>query len=678
MAQAIKTIYRAFETYTGSLATDTTLDASSQWDFPSMSIGLPESSKTIRSATLKFRFRENSTTAKRFDGARIGIQIDTQTADTGSDLTGTGITNTGDPFSAYIDRDVTDYFQTYYTGSLHDVGCFIRLETDTAGTASGISAELGVTYEYDDASATQLKTVLIPLEGLTGSLSTTANTNIRGSTGAEQIPALDTFLPENSKTYKQLYFRIEATDGAAAVTDFNATYAIDGGTSSPRWTMEESLNGSTRYFDIWNKEDFTTNATHDFQAWSSLANRFERFCVTLVATYEFNASATTSSINSIILPIATEVHNLQATTAATRDVFETYLNIQEPSTITMVQSAVRIHYMSTGTGAQTILVTGHGVAGGAQSNTQATYNTTALVNSGNQMFQHRIDVDHGGTPITLARGKNILRCKTWAGGSNTISGVSGYYIINYISNKATTGIGTHNTSTEWQLADLYTLGIGGSNLRTVSSGSSRTPIIPQTNYLLNGSCTVLEYNASATGLISILADISGSEGKQDGWLVLDVNVGGLDGEYGWQTNIFTGRQNWLPYPGYTPTDEVYLEPLSSRDYRLPGPNMQSSLFRWITIHAITYTVSGTIVGSAGGTVNIALLNATTFERYKTTTRTGDGAYSFEWFDDLFDVIVVAWENDSLKGVSKQATPGTGFDIALVSTTGGSGGKITII
>jgi hypothetical protein len=87
----------------------------------------------------------------------------------------------------------------------------------------------------------------------------------------------------------------------------------------------------------------------------------------------------------------------------------------------------------------------------------------------------------------------------------------------------------------------------------------------------------------------------------------------------------------------------------------------------ITVHAITVDVTGTIYGSSGGTVNIELLDAATFEVFKETTRTGNGSYTIPWFNDTSDVIVVAWESDTLKGASKQSTPTTGFDINLGKT-----------
>jgi len=102
--------------------------------------------------------------------------------------------------------------------------------------------------------------------------------------------------------------------------------------------------------------------------------------------------------------------------------------------------------------------------------------------------------------------------------------------------------------------------------------------------------------------------------------------------------------------------------------------MQSSLRRSITLHNITSSVGGTIAGSAGGTVNLRLADSLSGETFLTTTRTGNGTYSFDWYDNTREVIVTAYETDSLKGASKQAVAGTNdFDIDLA---GGGGPSYT--
>lgn len=74
-------------------------------------------------------------------------------------------------------------------------------------------------------------------------------------------------------------------------------------------------------------------------------------------------------------------------------------------------------------------------------------------------------------------------------------------------------------------------------------------------------------------------------------------------------------------------------------------------FMYLTYHAITFTVSGTVSGSNSGTVNLGLHDATTGELLLTTSRSGDGSYSFTWYDDTADVYVAAYEDDTHVGRS---------------------------
>lgn len=666
MAQAIKTVEFPFDTRLTQLATATTLAASAEQVFTAVTVGLPESSKTIRAAWVELVFNDANLTAYSLDGMRIGIQIDAVAWDDGADLTGTGIAQTGDHWSAYGNRDVTTYFTTNYTGTSHTVGVRFRAETSTASNVNNITCKLYITYEYDDTSATQVKTVKIPMEGITGTLGTTANTNIQGSSGAAQIPNLDTFLPETSKTYRQIWFEVHATDAGAAVTDFNALYAIDSG-SNARATLEKALNSSCRFYDIWVQNSMTTNATHNFQAWSSLNAMFQRFCVIMHVTYEF-ASSSTTIMNSILVPLQSEPSLLNGTTAGDEDVFDVEFWIEEPATVTMVQSALFLTFEANAASNITPSVQGLEKSGGSQGTTSSTYTVSAFVQAGSMNLCHRIDLAHGGTAITLARGRNKLRTKIFASVSGIVSGLGGYFIINYTSGKATAGIGAHNVTTQWPLCTIYDGTIAGTANREVATTNQRTPNIPQANYFLNCIASHLETNATATGFFSVMAEKLVGEGAADGWSVIDTICSIKDGEYGYNTYIGSGRSNWIPYTG-SPLSLMNLE--TARKQRLYGNLLQMvALRRIITTHAITATVSGTISGSAGGTVNIKLLNNSTFDIWQSTSRTGNGAYSFTHYDDTEDVIVVATETDSLKGASKQATATTGFDIDLA---GGGGG-----
>lgn len=669
MAQAVKTIEYAIGTLTATLATNTTLGTATENDFADVTVETPESTRTIRSVMIEVTARgAEPTTKRRLDGVRIGVQVDA-VAFSDLDVTGTGIAATGDEYSFHALRDVTSYFVTNFTGTSHAIGVRVRFEHDVADVVNNITVKLILTYEYDDASATQIKTVRIPMEGLTGFLTTTANTDFRGATGAAQIPLLDTFLPESTKTYKNIWFEVEATDAGAAVTDFNANYSIDAGATATRSTLEMGANTSCRFFDIWVQNSMTTNAGHDFEAWSSLASRFERMICTLYVTYTFDAANSTTIINSLLLPIPTDAATIMSTAAADQDVWEVPFWIQEPATITLVQSALRLYYYPAGATNITVAVNGEGAAGGTQGTTSSLYTATALVSGGSFMLQHRIDTAHGGSAVTLGRGRNVLVVSAFQSVAGQATAVNGFFILNYTSGKSTAGLGSHNQTTRWCIEAMMDTAIAGNANREIPTTNQRTPNIPQTDFYINSHSIRHDSNGSAGGANAMLAERLASEGQADGWEQIGTQIAVSDAEFGWQTYGYgKGGLNgvFLKYPSDPLIHDAILNIETARKYRMYGSQLMHSSFQtWLTVHAITYTVSGEIRGSGGGTVNIYLQNASTGEVLKRTTRSGNGSFSFTWFENINDLIVVAYETDTLKGASRQAVAGTaGFDIWL--------------
>ncbi len=655
MGQAIKTVEFPFAPLLTTLATNTTLGTATEHTFAAVTVGLPESSKTIRCAFLQVTHDMcTTTTARRLDGVRIGVQIDAVAFNDGSDLTGTGLAQTGDPQSNAQTRDVTSYFVTNYTGTSHTVGARVRFEHDVADVVQNIQCKLIITYEYDDTSATQVKTVKIPLEGVTSFLGTTANTNIQGSSGAAQIPNLDTFLPETSKTYRQIWFEIHATSGGAAVTDFSMTVAIDSG-SNARSTIEGGLNGPHRYYDIWVQNSMTTNATHNFQAWSSLANRFQNCYIILHVTYEF-ASSSTTILNSVQIPINTQGGHINGTAIGDQDIYDTEFWIEEPATVTMVQSAAVCQFNVSTTATLNLECVGTGSAGGDQGTTTAAYTATTLTHSGTRSVCHRIDLAHGGTALTLGRGRNVLRLKVYASVSATVSHLAGYWYLNYTSAKSSQGIGAHNVTTQWMIHNTYTTAIAGTAAFEVATTNQRTPIIPQTNYFLNCASYEVISNSQSFSWMRYFAEVVSGEGAADGWMQVRDYVQSAHGEQGWYTYVLPATQVFKRNPSDTTSGGV-LNIENARKYRLHGGLSQhTGSHLVITTHAITFTVDGSITDSNGGTVNITAVDESRGCKMGSTSRTGNGSYTITVYDNVNDHYAEAYESSTYLGRSATGKP----------------------
>jgi hypothetical protein len=660
MALAVKTIEFPFTTVTATLATGTTLAASAETVFAAITLDTPESSRTIRSAILETTFRgAEPTTIRNLDGVRIGVQIDA-VAFNDADITGTGQAATGDQWSAKFSRDVTAYFVTNYTGVTHTAGVRFRAETSVADIVNNITMKLILTYEYEDTATTHIKTVRIPMEGITGFLPTVANSDMRGSTGAQQIPLLNTFLPEDTKVFKHIWFEVEATDGGAATTDFNINYSIDGGATATRATLEQGLNTSVRFFDIWIQNALDTSAIHDFEAWSSLASRFERLFCTLYVTYTFNATNSTTIMNSVIIPIENMGQNsgqINGTSNVDQDRLLNRFLVNEPATVTLMQSAVRLFYIAAGATNITVQLS----ANGQQGVVTSTYTTTALVHSGAFSLQHRIDISHGGVAPTLVRGDNFMYLQLFQSVNNQATLFSGYYILNYTSGKSAVGVGSHNQTTFWSIADTMSQAIAGTATLEVATTNQRTPNIPQANWWLNGLAIVSDYFSSANGYTSLLAERAA--GESDGWWLAGMNGHVGDSEIGWHTYVYSNlyplcaRRNDMPFALFD-----WLKFETARKYRRWGSSVQvGNLYMILTTTSITFAVSGTVYTANGYSMTLDLFTVTYREHMVRIS--SNGVFNTIVFDDLAQIQIRATRTaPPWGGVSKQAVPGPDFNV----------------
>ena len=148
-----------------------------------------------------------------------------------SEVTNTGdIRHTGENLAVGLGPvDFTSYFQANFSSGSSQT-CTLELYTDqSSGTTLGnsnVTAELILTYDYDDAAATQIKTVYIPLESPLASIGTTL-----AEIGTNQIPQLTGsggFLREASPTIRDYYFVIESNETQNSSTlDTTLEVAID-------------------------------------------------------------------------------------------------------------------------------------------------------------------------------------------------------------------------------------------------------------------------------------------------------------------------------------------------------------------------------------------------------------------------------------------------------------------
>jgi hypothetical protein len=628
MATRLKTVHYAFPTLAA-------LTNNTQTSLTTFTIYLPETgTKTFRSVVAHITMDDILTAAggnistKTFD-LRLGAAAYTSVANANV------LQGSGENASILFAVDYTSHFQTNWTGA--SMGCDFRLTINQAtGTTLGmvnVCVNLEITYEYDDTSTTHVKTVMIPLDAPVGTIATAATTY-------DTIPALDTYLPEASKVYRQIHVVIQGNEARnTATTDHTMTLRV--GTANVTTGNYEGALASDRWIRyIWEMTSVYPNtaATQTWQPTATVA-RFNHFQAYLVVTYEFDATASTSIMNSVML--ATAMASPMGGAAATdfqRSSVELW--IQEPGTITTNRVAFY------GFWNQVSNITGKNLRIGTGSFVTYTDASTVLCGCNGAMVRND-------AAFTLARGKNTLNFDAYRTDTTDLGfNVSGYFIVNYTSGKATAGVGAHNQTIFYSILQNGTAAAAG-----IYSIAAFAPVIPEVEHFISqvGVRIVPVYLNGVPHTTVVQVERLAAEGGIE-WE--NIYHEGIHLEENGIYYIFAQdalKDHFIRWTG--DTDPIRFNIETARRYRIIGYTATALATAWysmcmvFTYHSISYSVAGDITGSAGGTVNITLHDDTTGAKLRSTSRTGNGAYTLTWFDNTRNVYTSAFEDGTHIGRS---------------------------
>jgi hypothetical protein len=593
---------------------DNTLTNSAQ-----ISVFLPESGKTFRKVWAVVTCNQTATAQGNVLTRRLQCRLGAAgyTTHTNSNL----YTGSGEDIQAHHAVDLTAHFVTNWAGTSMTFDSQTLMDgTATAVAWTNVCVKLYVTYDYDDTSATQIKTVYIPLDMPRIALATT-----KPGTALAVIPALDTELPEASKVYRNSFITVQGNQHRAAVTDLTLRLQLDSTTQHDTGIFEGV--GSTAYFYryIWDCPTLDPAIAMDFFAWAS-ATDFDHQQAWLTVTYEFDAAAANRMFVSVMLPM--EIASPMGGTAAadfqrgTRELW-----VQEPGTITTRQAAFFCFWD------QAAPVAGLNMRIGTGS--FLAYSDVAAQLAGSNAAMVRNDA-----AVTLARGKNtfsfyVYRTDTVDLGLN----VSGFWIVNYTADKPTLGYGAANRTVRNNMGAVFE---GGANI--IRSVPAFSPNIASANYFINSVGVNYQYVTNTAGTaagVAITAERLAAEGGLE-WEPIYTDIAQTDPETGLHECWATARYLFRRWPGDTAPERVNIE--TDRRYRAVLANGCFSfdyLDMLVTYHNITYTCADSLSGGFSGTVNLELHRAGTGEKVLETTRSGDGAFSFDWYDNTEEMYVVA-------------------------------------
>ena len=574
------------------------------------------------------------------------VSVNAATATTTSETD--DITNTAENISGVLGPwDFTSHFTTNYPAAdASTVAISVRWDQSTGTTLNmrNCSALLCITYEYDDTAATQYQTAIIPLESTTGVLATT-ETEI----GTNQIPQLTGtggYLENVAGVIvRQQFFVIESNDESnGGFTDYTLNVRIDTGTTHAYGLTEKSL-GSDCFKRRIHIEAPATTAVHAFKMWTTGGATCGPHAVCMYVSYQFTVSGTTSFLNSVQIPFQMNASPMQGTASTTADRISLDLYVEEPTTITLRQSAYKLTWVP-GNGAQVSVLT----RAGAQA--FRTYTGNASVVCGGECLQQRVDSGSAqGAGMTLARGKNTITIDLYRTDTSDLGWIpTGIVYLNYTSGVSSQGIGAHKQTRVHLLATWDGLVAAE---RIVSAPALS---IPEANVWIDAIGGILFlWVAGSPDSFAVLAQVNSGEAQGDGWRTLATVQLVKDAEIGVYFYHLDASAHFLRYTGDSDATRLPIE--VAREYRKSGTGIKAiGAVIYLTYHAIAFTVGGDITGSGGGTVNIEAHRSDADEKIGSTSRVGNGAYTIPWYDNTIACYTQAREDGTHIGRSNDLTP----------------------
>jgi hypothetical protein len=613
-------------------------------NFTQMTVDLPEGSKVFKKVWIEFMCDDiitvtGGTITTKTMGFRLGSAGYTTITNSNT------LTNSGENLALHIAQDYTSHFTTNWSGTSMTCDLQVQINQST-GTTQGMNnatALLWITYEYDDTSSTMVLNAWIPFNAQLAGLPTS-----KGS-AYDTIPNLDTFLGYGTLSYKRCVVIAEGNEEmAGTATDFTLTCQIDTYTAQVGQNHESAL-ASDRYvrefYDMMSGGSllFTSNATHSIYWWVSTGAvaRMNHASLTMLVVFTFDSTSSNDGNISLLISHDLESGVMGGATSADGQRDSIDLWIEEPATIAIQKSAIRVFW--------TAISTVGGLAFRAGSQSFNSYTVSAAALCGCNCLQRTIDDN-----ISLARGKNTITCDIYRTDTTDLGwGVTSLFIINYKCGKPSGGWGRANHSVKW---NLVTNGTGAAV--AIQDISSVALTIPETDYWINSigaELSVMMHGTSGQvgGFLQMVERLSGEGGVK--WEIMGDDIAHDDYEAGIRFDYCDDPDTFLRFPNDISLNNgsSRIDVETSRRYRALIGLQYPCWWMWnlmITYHSIIFTVGDSVSNSNGGTVTIYLMDSNNMP-VKSTTRVGNGAFSFSWYDNTANVYCVAREDSTHLGRS---------------------------
>lgn len=657
MALRSKTVEYAFPTLT------TQLNGASRNDFAAITLYIAETSaRRFTSVTVRVTCIENAAASGTAIGNRtVGCKLGA-VAFSDQSPASENFPDVSQATSYAWLHDFTSYFNTNF-GSGTSQTCQVGFSVSTQNIHA-LTAKIYITYEFEDStSPTRTKTVRIPIESPTTSLTATL-----AEIGTNQVPLLDTFLPEAGKTIRYIWYEVAANDHRGDIsTDFALELSLDAeaGVSFGTWEMGQE---ASRWIEVaWVRNDQTTNATHAFKARTTTASRMNNLNAWLCVTYEYDEASTTTVLSSLrmIMP-QLFLRTTASDTLANGYRSEFRFVVEEPGPVTLLQSAVFLAFRSMNYTTLNLLAR----VGGQSARTYNAVSTTSSNFSGGQYgFTHRLDSGGAqGSGLSLARGENAIKFDVYQSGSETSSTPFGGHaiaLINYTAAKHEFGSDAHS-HTVHQLA--FNTAISPSTM-TMRTASIKWPI-PENLFWMHaaGAQVTVWTNQEMTPTIGLHTQWAPDETQEAGWSLLVQ----WDQGYGNQNVLFQPMNDFTHLVAKHPHDPTprRMNPRKTRRYRIGetkvlGQDLIYDAQLWLSYNALP-TALERAVTPAAVSVPVSIHRSDTTEVQYSTASMSSGAFIVPCYTTSMTSFAQGYRSGVSAGRSFDFTP-SGFPYSITWT-----------
>lgn len=626
MTSRLKTVQYSYPFY-GSLTNGQT------GNLTGMTIYLPEDNKSFKSVIADIYVKQDSTdntTFQMYSGAfRLGSNSYS------GYLVNWSLGSTSNPCNVFLNlqTDITNLFNTQWSGTFMNSDMLLYLN-NSAGTNrdwNNIGCKYIITYEYDDQSTTHVKTVQIPFySNYTG--------NATGLLPIGEIPIIDNYFPEASKTYRDCFFLIEGHTALTSTGTRNLIFSIDqtGVFTGDNIRCLSLANGAhsehqNYIYKTWTG-DFTFDKTIAHTGYINYigpanTNAMTQTYGNMFVTYEFDKAATTGVMNSVIF--AGNHENGFPTNRANPDAFYGELYVPEDNPV-LKRLACNFSISCFGNNSSTSerrLRFGTG-------DYQGWLNDTV-----NSYFVLQSDVSN---LVSISNGSNIFTGHFYTTRGPATShqvGWQTYWIGNYTSDVSSYGLDAHNHTVYYSMYETnhnlisWNSNNNGSNIRwavdksfTKPSGEYYIQSIYSHNVKLNNLAAYGHDFYYNTGEYLTSANIN----TGDFWNgIRFANIGIYDGSRQFAKETLPVTELFSRYSGDPDGVDFY----NSRVYRIDGSQTYAAHQMIVTYNQIYYNVNGTVYGYSGdgSNIEINLCRTSDGKILKTGLTSAGGSFSIPYY-----------------------------------------------